>query len=473
MIDNIKTKIISMRRDRIKSEGYALGVEIPEERRVPLTLFCESPGLICEIKRKSPSKGDIRFDLDAVAQSKLYYSKGVKSVSVLTEENHFNGSLKDLIAVKEATPELAVLRKDFLIDTEDIITSYKAGADAVLLIASALTLDALKEMYQLSTELGMKVLFEVHDQKDFEKANIIKPEITGINCRDLSSFSIDLASPIKKLFNLNYEGKKIFESGIFGSWSANVALSNGFDGLLVGESVVRAPELIPSLLGTFPSENRQSKFWSNLYKKNHLPLIKICGLTREEDVYYADKLGADIMGFIFAESPRRVSPSFVRSLPKTKALKVGVVTDWEQDKESLTTLLDAGYLDAIQFHRAPSGKLLKDFKYPFYIGIEAKSIEEYRGQRDIPSIRHLIDAFHKDRFDTNASKTLSPEIITEASKSKPLWLAGGLNPDNIHEIVKMYQPELVDVASGVESSPGIKDHRKMESFFKETRVESI
>src|SRR4030042_575581 len=129
---NIRDRIAARRAERIAAEGHALGQAVPAARSALLIPFGQSPFLIAEIKRRSPSRGDIAAQADPVRQAGVYREQGVRSVSVLTEEDHFSGSLANLMAVKRAFPDLAVLRKDFLLDEEDIEVSFRAGADAVL-----------------------------------------------------------------------------------------------------------------------------------------------------------------------------------------------------------------------------------------------------------------------------------------------------------------------------------------------------
>ncbi|MEJ2665420.1 MAG: bifunctional indole-3-glycerol phosphate synthase/phosphoribosylanthranilate isomerase, partial [Spirochaetia bacterium] len=130
---NIRDEIVGKRRKDLEKEGFTMGSPVPDERRAPLVPFNRDPFLICEIKRSSPSRGDIAAGRDPVAQAAAYVENGVKTVSILTEQNYFSGSLDDLMRVKTGYPDLAVLRKDFLLEKEDILVSYRAGADAVLL----------------------------------------------------------------------------------------------------------------------------------------------------------------------------------------------------------------------------------------------------------------------------------------------------------------------------------------------------
>jgi indole-3-glycerol phosphate synthase/phosphoribosylanthranilate isomerase len=148
---NIRDRIVARRRARLAAEGHALGVEVPHERDTLLVPFLVPPGVICEVKRRSPSRGAIDQSLDPIALAGSYRSQGARSLSVLTEQDHFAGSLADLINIKRAYPDLAVLRKDFLVDCEDVEISYRAGADAVLLIASVLTADELTRLHARAT----------------------------------------------------------------------------------------------------------------------------------------------------------------------------------------------------------------------------------------------------------------------------------------------------------------------------------
>jgi indole-3-glycerol phosphate synthase/phosphoribosylanthranilate isomerase len=244
---NILERIVLKRKDTISTHGHTQGENIPNKRTVPRVPFRFSPFLICEIKRRSPSRGDIAGGLDAVTQAQRYEESGVTAVSVLTEQHYFGGALQDLIAVKRAFPHLTVLRKDFLLEPGDIEVSYRAGADAVLLIASILEQEQLIRMHAIARSLGLEVLFEVHTEEDVRKAAYIEPQLTGINSRDLTTFQIDLLTPIRVKQNIRWETRVVFESGIGSREDAALAASSGFDGALVGEAVLKTPSLITEI----------------------------------------------------------------------------------------------------------------------------------------------------------------------------------------------------------------------------------
>ncbi|MFP6656336.1 MAG: indole-3-glycerol phosphate synthase TrpC, partial [Myxococcota bacterium] len=149
--------------------------------------------VIAEIKRRSPSKGLIRNDFDAVSIAHAYQAAGAACLSVLTDEEFFGGSLDDLIRVREAV-DLPLLRKDFVIDTIQIDEARLAGADAVLLIVSALEDEELARFHGHAEGLGLDVLVEVHDTEEMDRALAIGAQLIGVNNRNLKTFEVDLAT---------------------------------------------------------------------------------------------------------------------------------------------------------------------------------------------------------------------------------------------------------------------------------------
>ena len=466
---NLRDRIVEKRRMRIQKEGHALGVQLPKERRAGVLPFGLPPGVICEVKRKSPSKGDISVRLDPVKQVSFYALQGVKSVSVLTEEDHFSGSLEDLIRIKQAYPEISVLRKDFLIDVEDINVSYRAGGDAVLLIASILDARTLQEMYARATELGMAALVELHDEADIEKVRPISPPLVGINSRNLETFAVDPLHPIVLKSKIDWQAKLVYESGIRSEEDARLASSSGFDCVLVGEAVVRNPMLVREII--IGMERSGAGFWVDLFSRPSRPLVKICGLTKAADVGAAIDYGADLLGFVFAPSPRRADVNMLRAVGKRSAgepVRVGVVvsTDTMDPGREAFELFSEGLLDAIQFHGAEKPEACSRAAFPYYKALRmgntgADDVRRFRCPRV------LIDAPAGGSGSTGTQ--VPPDVVGEAAKIQPLWLAGGLSPENIAGAVRRFSPELVDVSSGIESKPGVKDRARMKLFIENAR----
>lgn len=465
---DIRAEIVEMRKKSVLQEGFGQGIEIPTVRKVPLVPVPNKQILICEIKRSSPSKGKIGIIDDPEKQAGLYIDGGADVVSILTEQQYFNGSLKDLINVKNRYPEQAVLRKDFLYSIEDIEISFRAGADIVLLIASVLKKEKILQMYNRTKELGMEALVEVHNKEDIKKVADFKPDLVGINSRDLRTFTIDLTLPLKVKQDITWNTRLIFESGIRYSEDADFALYSGFDGILVGESVVKNPNLVYELKNTMLNK-KTNNFWERLYfKKKKVPLIKICGLTMEKDVKKADELGADILGFILADSPRKADISFIRQLPPTKALKAGVVvlkSPGQKLPDAVVQLMADGKLDVIQFHGNENPVECASIIYPYYKAVRINNLKDIENISTFRSPRVLIDAFSSTSYG-GTGKQIDKNLIDAVKKIHVLWLAGGISPDNVRELILKFNPELIDVSSKLESSPGIKDHKKMELFFK-------
>ena len=347
--------------------------------------------------------------------------------------------------------------------------SYRAGADACLLITSLLSPEKLKSMHDLCLDKGMAPLVEVHSRDDVIKASALKPSLMGINSRDLRNFRIYPLQPLKIRGLIDWECRIVYESGILKETDGAFASEAGFAGLLVGEGVVKDPSLIEKLkrLLTGRDESPTGAAWQKLCSRwvPGRPLVKICGLTRVEDYKAAVSLGADMTGFILAPSPRQTTPDFIRSLPRTAALKVGVVVleEGEDLPGEIQSLLDKGILDMVQFHgRETSGTV----RYRGYKALRIKSGEDLEKMTDYNPLPCLLDAFSPDAAG-GTGKRLDPGLVQKAREKGELWLAGGLNPSNIKEILETWSPELVDLSSGLESSPGVKDLIKMKQFFRE------
>lgn len=198
--------------------------------------------LIAEIKKSSPSKGVIRVDFEPVSIALTYQACGASAISVLTDERFFDGKLQYLKAVKERVT-IPILRKDFIISEYQIYESAVNGADAILLITHILTQEELNRFYTLAKELGLDVLVETHNEEDIQKALNCRATIIGVNNRDLSTFSVDLANT-ERLVRLIPEGKVIVsESGIETYEQVMYLKSMGVNAVLIGETFMRADNI--------------------------------------------------------------------------------------------------------------------------------------------------------------------------------------------------------------------------------------
>ena len=247
MSEDILQKIVRMRREDIDRLGLNFNIDIPEARRVGHTEFLGNAGAILEVKRASPSKGDIAPDLNPVELATTYAEAHAQAVSVLTEMNFFKGSLRDLIAVadlmerrrQQGLHTCAVLRKDFLLFEDEIDIAYRCGADAVLLIARILDDEQLVKMAQRAQKFGIQAFVEVREADDFRKLAVVtaalgdaaaKTIVAGVNSRDLATFHTDPLIPASVRSKL--PAKAVFESGILSAAVATYARNLGFTGIL-------------------------------------------------------------------------------------------------------------------------------------------------------------------------------------------------------------------------------------------------
>ncbi|MCB1249953.1 MAG: indole-3-glycerol-phosphate synthase [Acidimicrobiales bacterium] len=195
--------------------------------------------VIAEVKRRSPSKGDLAVDLDPAAVAAAYASGGASCLSVLTDEAFFGGSIDDLAAARAAC-DLPVLRKDFTVCAADVCDARIMGADAVLLIVAALDDGELAELHDLGTHLGLDVLVEVHDEAEAARAVAVGAALIGVNQRDLVSFAVDTERAVRVASVLPDDVVRVAESGVRGRDDAAALAGAGYHAVLVGESVVTA-----------------------------------------------------------------------------------------------------------------------------------------------------------------------------------------------------------------------------------------
>ena len=532
--EDILSKIVRMRREDIERLGLNFGIDIPSERRTGHTEFLGDAGAILEVKRASPSKGDIAPDLDPVELANTYAEAHAQAVSVLTEGNFFKGSLRDLIAVadlmerrrKQGEHTCAVLRKDFLLYEDEIDIAYRCGADAVLLIARILEDDQLVKMAKRAQSFDMQAFVEVRETDDFRKLQIVtealgdaasKTIVAGVNSRDLATFHTDPLIPAGVRHKL--PSKAVFESGILTPADADYARSLGFTGILVGEAVAKNPPLAKEVVNAFESgrENARGQFWKKFAERKAAqssttchceecsdeaistqtrtrPLVKICGITRAEDGQLAAKLGADLLGFVFSTTKRLTTEEFVRSF-KERLLRsarndksetpilVGVITDPESEEGKIAiNLVREGILDAVQLHGvAPSSlachrehEVRSDLSqaFPYYCAArigEPADFEYVATLRTHGEPRILLDA-KVEGIPGGTGKTIPESLLLEKAGDIPLWLAGGISPENVGTICEKFHPELIDVSSGVEDAPGIKNSEKLQKLFAEINI---
>jgi indole-3-glycerol phosphate synthase len=197
--------------------------------------------VIAEIKRRSPSRGDLDVGLDAAAVAVAYQQGGAACLSVLTDEEFFGGSSADLRAARDAG-SLPVLRKDFTVAAADVYDARVMGADAVLLIVAALSDGELAELHGLAAGLGMDALVEVHDEHELSRAVDLGADLIGVNQRDLLTFAVDPSRAARLAATMPAGVTRVAESGIDGPASAAALAAAGYDAVLVGETLIRSTD---------------------------------------------------------------------------------------------------------------------------------------------------------------------------------------------------------------------------------------
>jgi len=392
-------------------------------------------GAIAEVKRRSPSAGDLRPDADPADLAAGFAAAGAAAVSILVDER-FDGSVADLAAARSAS-NLPLLAKGFFSTAAQLAELRRAGADAVLLLLRDLADAELVQLIGVADQLDMDALVEAHDADELARAVALGAEVIGVNARDLETFEINRGAALELIAqaadltaapkgragfagatasHLPRDRVVVAESGVTARAHGAAAELAGADAILVGSALMRAPDPFAKLRELLAR-----------------PLVKVCGLTREQDVAVAAEAGADLAGFILArETPRRASA--VLPVPETMlsvAVYVGERGDAPSDLAQLYAREDG--------HRARDGVLL-------------------RGDEQVAQV--VDRAWQQD----------DPEHIERARAAEGrIVLAGGLTPENVGEAIAAVRPWAVDASSSLEAEPGIKDHDRVRAFVEAAR----
>jgi indole-3-glycerol phosphate synthase len=373
-------------------------------------------GAVAEFKRHSPSAGDIRPDARVEDVVPAYEAAGARAVSVLVDAA-FGGSVDDLRAARAATGGVPLLAKGFFSIEDDLREVRDAGADAALLILRTLDDATAARLIAAADQLGLDTLVEAHDEEELERATRLEATVIGVNARDLGTFDIDRVAQLELVAKAPRDRIVVAESAVHTRAQAAAAELAGADAVLVGTSLMRAPD---------PG--------AKLNELLSRPLVKVCGLTRQDDVDAAVEAGADLCGFIFAEgSPRKADE--VAPVPDT-VLSVAVFVGEPEDRGA----------DLVQLYAPETGKVR---------GRDATLL------RDGEPVARVADLPWEGE---------DPDHWRNArGQDERLVLAGGLGPHNVRDAIRAVQPWAVDAASQLESAPGIKDHDKVRAFVQEAR----
>jgi indole-3-glycerol phosphate synthase/phosphoribosylanthranilate isomerase len=377
-----------------------------------------APGLaaIAEVKRRSPSAGDLRPDADPARLALQFANAGAAAISILVDER-FGGSLADLQAARSATAA-PLLAKGFFSHELQLLQVKVAGADAVLLLLRDVDDQRASELMAYARELGLEVLVEAHDGEELRRAVDLGAEVIGINARDLSSFEIDRRAQLELVSAAPRDRVIVAESGVMTRAQGAAAELAGAHAILVGSALMRAAEP-PAKLAEILSR----------------PLVKVCGLTRPEDVDAAVDAGADMLGFILAEQSPRRAPR-VLDVPDDR-LSVAVFVGEPQETSA----------DLVQLYSRQEGRVR---------GRDAKLLR--RGE----PVAEVIDLPWDEQDPLHLQRA--------AAVDGRVMLAGRLGPENVREAVRAVRPWAVDASSSLESAPGIKDHARVRAYVEAARA---
>lgn len=372
---------------------------------------------IAEFKRRSPSMGDIRPDARVEELVPAYERGGASAISVLVDER-FAGSLDDLRAASAVTT-LPLLAKGFFSTEHQLRELREAGADAALLILRDLDDETTARLHRYAHEIGLDTLVEAHDEQELARAEALEAPVIGVNARDLSTFAIDRHAQLELVARAPRDRVVVAESAIRTRAQGAAAELAGADAILVGTTLMRAAD---------PG--------AKLRELVSRPLVKVCGLTRQEDVDAAVEAGADMLGFVFADGSPRKAPA-VLEVPDT-ALSVAVfVGVAEESQADLVQLYTYNWGNGV---RGRTAVLLRD-------GEPVARVPDLPWQGEDPE--HWRKA---------------------AALDGRVMLAGGLGPENVRAAVEAVRPWAVDASSSLEREPGIKDQAKVRAFVEAARA---
>ena len=241
-------RILEQHREMSESDHRSVDVLVRSAQQMPPTRGFRDAlrgrqelAVIAEIKRRSPSRGDLFADLDPAAMAKAYESGGASCLSVLTDSFFFGGSTDDLQAARRQC-SLPVLRKDFTVSERDVLDARLIGADCLLLIAAALDKSELLALHELATSIGLDVLVEIHDEAELDVALEAGATVIGVNQRDLVTFVVDHERAVRMASLIPADVVRVAESGVRGRADALSLRHAGYDAVLVGESLVTATD---------------------------------------------------------------------------------------------------------------------------------------------------------------------------------------------------------------------------------------
>jgi anthranilate synthase/indole-3-glycerol phosphate synthase/phosphoribosylanthranilate isomerase len=442
--------------------------------------------LMAEIKRGSPSKGIFALDISAPAQARKYALAGASVISVLTEPEWFKGSIEDLRAVRQVLDGMpnrpAILRKEFIFDEYQILEARLAGADTVLLIVKMLDTELLEQLYNYSLQLGMEPLVEVQNAEEMTIAVKLGAKVIGVNNRNLESFEVDL-NTTGRLRSMVPDTTIICAlSGINTHDDVLMNKRDGVNAVLVGEAIMKAPDasVFISQLCSGSEPPAKNNVTSSLY-------VKICGTRSAEAALKAAESGADFVGICLVPSAKRCI-SHETALAISEALHTYPSTrKYESQVAEVDNKAKDFFEAAAQRLRSPRPQLVGIFqnqplsevleKQKQYnldlVQLHGDEPVEWASLIPVPVVRcfkpgqvgiarrgyHTVPLLDSGSGSGKLLNVANVQAVLESDPELRVFLAGGLNPDNVAESVKALGP-LADRVIGVDVSSGVEEDGK-------------
>lgn len=465
IVDDKRIEIAARKRD-MPLESFVQDLK-PTKKRFFAALAKPKASFILECKKASPSKGLIRenFDLDEIIAA---YSPYAACISVLTDEKYFQGKFEYLQYVTERV-EQPVINKDFFVDEYQVYLARHYHADAILLMLSVLDDSRYQALAEIAERYQMDVLTEVSNEEEMSRAIALKANIIGINNRNLRDLSTDLSTTerlVPMLQNIEHEHVVISESGIY-TLNDVKRLAPLCDGFLVGSALMAESDLTAAVSGIM------------------YPKAKVCGITTVDNARRVKLSPAAYAGLIFApQSKRMISLADAKVITSSVSQPyVGVFVD--QTVEDVAGVARTLSLNAVQLHGKEDNTYITELRDALPKGCEvwkATSIDvNTDSQLQLPTVLRsaddelwqLIDKLLLDCKVGNTSGGTGQQfnwaLLDQIPHQDRIILAGGITPSNAAEAVGV-GVSMIDVNSGIEDAPGIKNFDKLDALFSSLRA---
>jgi indole-3-glycerol phosphate synthase/phosphoribosylanthranilate isomerase len=435
----------------------AAELRLATRRDFRAALTAHTPAIIAEVKKASPSKGLLSADFDAARIAAAYQTGGAAAVSVLTDESFFQGSLRDLEKARAAVG-LPVIRKDFTVAHSHILEAAAHGADAILLIAAILTEREIRDFREAAARYRMTALVEVHNRRELDMAIAAGSDVIGVNNRDLNTFEVTLETSLRLAEHLPAGAVRVSESGIHSAADIATLRAAGFTAFLVGEHLMKSGDPAAALRKLVAAPPMAV-------------MVKICGITNQQDADAAIAGGATAIGFNFYRpSPRYIAPEAAAAIASAPGiLRVGVFVN--EEKARVDAVAGIARLAVAQLHgdETPAS-------YPAAVAVwkAVRVSQDFRLQEyeQLPADALLLDGPAAELYG-GAGRVFDWAILKThmaANTGMRIILAGGLDTSNVAQAVALAHPWGVDACSRIESAPGKKDHFKMKEFLQAART---